>query len=277
MDVQGHGSEWDEKRGQSRYWARLDAGQEHSGFGDTVEDARLDLRRQLTAAGYPLEQLGGLAPDILSEIASDEDALRRCPGGHALAPQLDYAKAFTPGAAISVEFIEGASTGVIEVEEAGLLDVPSGQIAAYDPLITSREPFAFAVEPGRYPVLVSLANIEGEPRRRTIAACVRFSAAAVTEWKQALLADENPRDLAPREMFGYGVDSGTGCFADAEVNPQDLDEPEPIEEYMQVTPGLIAFTTGWGDGNYATFLGLDAEGKPAMLVTDFGLVSQLRS
>ena len=96
MDVTGHGSEWDEQRGQTRFWVRLDAGGEHSGFGDTVEDARLDLRRELTAAGHPLEQLGGLAPSILSDIAGDEGALRRCPGGRALEPQFDYAKAFGP-------------------------------------------------------------------------------------------------------------------------------------------------------------------------------------
>ncbi len=35
--------------------------------------------------------------------------------------------------------------------------------------------------------------------------------------------------------------------------------------------GIAAFTTGLGDGRYATYIGFDAAGKPSRLVTDFGL------
>jgi hypothetical protein len=274
MDIVCQGSDWDERRRQTRYFAQLDNGEEFEGLASTVADARLVLRDALAAAGHPLEQLGGLAASLREEIQEDEENLRRCPGGRALDPCFDYALAFEAGRPISVEFLEGPSAGVIAVEEAGVLSVPSGRIAAYDPLTSQREAFAFHVPPGDYRVLVSLAEIEGEPRRRTIAAAVRFSDAPAVLWRQALLEDEDPRDLAPREMFGYGVDSGTGCFADANADPSELGDPG-IEEYEQLAPDLIAFTTGWGDGNYASFLGFDAQGKPAMLVTDFALLTSL--
>ncbi len=34
---------------------------------------------------------------------------------------------------------------------------------------------------------------------------------------------------------------------------------------------LAAFTTGFGDGRYATYIGFDANGKPCRLLSDFGL------
>ena len=34
----------------------------------------------------------------------------------------------------------------------------------------------------------------------------------------------------------------------------------------------VLFGTGWGDGSYASYFGLDAQGKPVVLVTDFQLL-----
>ncbi len=273
MEVHGHGSEWDQERGGTRYWIRLESGDEFDGFASTVESARIDARDALAAAGHPLAQLGGLASSILEEIADDEIALKRCPGGRALDPPLDYSRAFDAGTAIAVDFLEGPLQGVIEVETAGTLALPSGRVAAYDPLVVGQvEAFAFEVPPGHYPVIVSMANIDGEPRRRVIAAAVQFSEQPVSGWRQALQIGEDPTELAPREMFGYAVDTGTGCFADADFDPGELEEIA-VEEYVQLDPRLVAFTTGWGDGRYATFLGRDALGRPAMLVTDFELLA----
>lgn len=35
---------------------------------------------------------------------------------------------------------------------------------------------------------------------------------------------------------------------------------------------IAAFTTGIGDGRFASYIGFDAAGKPCKLVTDFGLL-----
>jgi hypothetical protein len=276
MDVHGHGSEWDFERKASRYWIGLETGAEFDGFGPTVESARLAAVAALAAAGWSLAELGGLGGSIREEIEADAIALGRCPGGVPLAPQQrDYALAFVAGTAIAVEFAEGALAGAIEVELAGSLVLPQGRVAAYDPLtVDTVATFDLRVVPGSYPVLVSLAQIPGEPRRRTIAAAVRFNERPVVEWKQALCEGEDPRELEPREMFGYTVDTGTGCFAAADFDPSNLREsPVEIEEFAQLHPEAVAFATGWGDGRYATFVGLDASGEPAMLVTDFELLA----
>ncbi len=34
---------------------------------------------------------------------------------------------------------------------------------------------------------------------------------------------------------------------------------------------IIAFSSGWGDGCYASYWGYDADGKIACLITDFGV------
>lgn len=35
---------------------------------------------------------------------------------------------------------------------------------------------------------------------------------------------------------------------------------------------MAMFSTGWGDGSYASYIGYDAEGQIARLVTDFYLL-----
>jgi hypothetical protein len=38
-----------------------------------------------------------------------------------------------------------------------------------------------------------------------------------------------------------------------------------------VAPNIIVFSSGWGDGGYASFWGYDASGTVAVLITDFAL------
>lgn len=195
---------------------------------------------------------------------------------------------------------------------ADRLSLPSGRVIACDPLVAleGARPFARAVPPGRYRVVLGMLE------RDVALACVRLGRARVARW-----------ELARREgggAPGYGVDSGTGCFADADavavyaaeerarderamqklrdegIDPGDAvawheamtaklaDEgPDPLSAVsvsvqakrfgalvLDAEGGgsLVAFKTGAGDGVYASYWGLDAKGRPMMLVTDFGLV-----
>jgi Protein of unknown function (DUF4241) len=38
-------------------------------------------------------------------------------------------------------------------------------------------------------------------------------------WEPALRPGEDPATLQPDEFFGFGVDTGTGCFLDASAVP----------------------------------------------------------
>ena len=212
-------------------------------------------------------------------------------------------------------------TGELPLEElaAGRIALPSGRVIACDPLVsleTSGRPFTRAVPEGRYPVTLGL--LEGD----VALASVRFGRAKVARWELALSAGERDEGRP-----GYGVDSGKGCFADADaaegyaaqrralgqrVAQQLLDEgvdpkgpswheayaariaeegPDLLaaaamsaaiqkKRFASIVLGgegggsLVAFTTGVGDGVYASYWGLDAKGRPMMLVTDFGLLDR---
>ncbi|MGX9290977.1 DUF4241 domain-containing protein [Bacillus sp. A015] len=99
------------------------------------------------------------------------------------------------------------------------------------------------------------------------------------------------------EFFGYGVNTGMGCFMDAEAarylqayedkrHKEDNDFylyeefAEALEQnYKHTWDWLVTrfhdkvdiamFTTGIGDGMYPSFWGLDENGEPTCLVTDF--------
>jgi hypothetical protein len=91
----------------------------------------------------------------------------------------------------------------------------SGQIVACDPFVSleGARPFARSVAPGRYKVRLTLSSGD------VALACIRFGRAKVARWEVAGFAGRPPAgDRAP----GYGVDSGTGCFVDAEVAARHL-------------------------------------------------------
>jgi len=103
--------------------------------------------------------------------------------------------------------------------------------------------------------------------------------------------------LKEGEFFGYGVNTGTGCFMDAEaaIYLQAYEDKryqednnfyfyeefaEALEQnYKHTWDWLVTrfhdkvdiamFTTGFGDGMYPSFWGLNENGEPACLVTDF--------
>lgn len=100
--------------------------------------------------------------------------------------------------------------------------------------------------------------------------------------------------LKEGHFFGYGVDSGTGCFIDlsaAKVLELKMREnPDYYEEIIAAMDrtyvstwswaniplgkgNLVAFSSGFGDGGYASYWGLDAAGEISVVVTDFSVVN----
>jgi hypothetical protein len=105
----------------------------------------------------------------------------------------------------------------------------------------------------------------------------------------ALRPDQDPAELGDDEFYGYGVDAGTGCFYDAaaeEAFPevQEDEDEGPLWDAFENSdwsPGphlvksastghtLVAFTSGWGDGFYPTWIGRSASGEVTCFLTDF--------
>lgn len=174
-------------------------------------------------------------------------------------------------------------------EELGVLTLPSGQVLACDPTWQDfdRRPFARQVRPGRYPVVLTTMRADaGAAHASVAAAALVLRDELPARWELALAVGQRLADLQPGQLYGYGVDGGTGCFIDAEFaesfgkrNFQRLLRAyegsgfRPLIHVVKDEPTIAVFQSGWGDGFYASYWGLDARGEPVCLVTDFGLLT----
>ncbi len=175
--------------------------------------------------------------------------------------------------------------------DSGSLLLPTGRIVACDPSVISGEEEAFVrtVPPGAYPVSLVIAS--DSEQACVAAAIVRFADSAPVSWERARTAEDE--DL---EMTGYGVDSATGCFLDSSALAIVSTELEPsgqwerlIDQALEAAPdddwfsgdihvsqspptNAIVFSSGMGDGLYASWFGLDAAGNAVCLLTDFEVV-----
>lgn len=196
-------------------------------------------------------------------------------------------------------FAAGSPSGLRPLELPGLW-LPTGRVVACDPLAYSNpQPFTRACPPGRYPVFLHLLPTEG----RIAYAELRLTPAAVVRWEMAVTAQQDPTTLAADEIFGYPVSAGLGCFMDAttvallDQHDADLqaqlgdnyvsyfddyvddelysDQAHAGYEHCLLRPyadqenNVAVFQSGYGDGFYATYVGLDAAGQPVKFVTEF--------
>lgn len=204
----------------------------------------------------------------------------------------DFSKLFDEGRLVDSEY--GKLT--LRRHELAALVVPSGRIVACDPATSpGSEAFTVAIPPGRHALTLSVAHFEDEDQR-VAGALLTLTEREVVSWEMALLPGEELSELKEDEVFGYPVESAVGCLMDAEAQKillSNLEEDEDfldhaadaMEEHytdtwswaeMILRPAdglnLFLFSTGMGDGLYATFLGRDAAGNVARVVTDFALV-----
>ena len=111
----------------------------------------------------------------------------------------------------------------------------------------------------------------------------------------ALQPGQDLEGLEPDEIFGHGVDSGTSCMMDADAAQSLMEKMEADESYFETIlremdktyvdtwswanismneetkANMIAFSSGMGDGLYASYFGFDQGGNVVSLITDFAL------
>jgi hypothetical protein len=218
-------------------------------------------------------------------------------------PAADFGLAFTPGR----RFRRDGWRYRMAVVPVADLRLPTGRIVAADPGTLRHRPdeaFTRTVPPGLYPVDLAVRHTTKVGERGTWAATaclrVRFRETAVAEWVIATCKGQDPDDLPPFQIYGYGVDVGMGSFADAaglaaarrrcEAEGKTLYDgffSERVLPAFEATGGrsadvpldpatganLVACTSGHGDGFYASYWGLGRNGQPVCLVTDFGLLT----
>lgn len=198
----------------------------------------------------------------------------------------DFEKAFTDGLSFNER---GGQRDVLHVQRAGVLDVPSGRLVAYDPLSDARlRTFQRMVPAGRYPVLLSRWKSDAQRDERIAAAKVQFSEAPAVRWELALREGDDAQKLRRKSDAAFPVDSGNGCFMDADrvklwssrnaearevlVNSGRGDKRDVFVLGPASGAEVVGFSTGMGDGWYRSWWGLDAADAPVSLVTDFGIL-----
>jgi hypothetical protein len=197
----------------------------------------------------------------------------------------------------------GGEQQVVAVQQVGELALPTGRLVAADPFVLwpeDAEAFTETVAPGTYPVSVSLVSwVDGDgfpdlrQGYRVAAAKVTVQDEPAYSWTPAVL----PGELVPmQEEFGYDVKSSTGAFFDLAAAPaldrlasdDEVGNCDLIDALGKVGGGrgpanvtdfesglnVVAFSTGWGDGVYPTWVGRNTAGDPVAFVTDFFVINR---
>lgn len=195
---------------------------------------------------------------------------RELPPGEA---RLDGAALFAAGRRVQVD----RHSGSIEVRRIGTLHVTSGVLVVgdlgYDAAMLGV--LGRRVPPGRHPVDVSTAF------GRVAAMRVTISDAPVVRW--------HPADMGEQGGHVVGVDAGNVAIADASallaITARHKDRQfEQFSERSGIAGAMLLrlanpddcaiATSGWGDGGYPVYWGVDAAGNPAVLLVDMMVLSE---
>jgi hypothetical protein len=183
-------------------------------------------------------------------------------------PLPDLGAFFVPGSVY--RWTDGTSYEV-EVLDAGRLELITGRLVATDPAWPALDDaVAAVVQPGSYPVSLSLARSRSAPERALVSAVrMLVSERRVESWAPAwprTTREDNVRAL------GFTVDAGQVCLLDQAALPFliDLadDEEASVDLSLRVNREMyapvvgestgmdvIVFARGMGDGTYPVWSG----------------------
>ncbi len=176
--------------------------------------------------------------------------------------------------------------------EIGNLKIVEGKIIACDPFLYNNDlPFATIFSTGSFPVELAIAQIDDD--ERVAFARIKFSNETPFSWTIAACEGQDISKLNNDEIFGYGVDAGTGAFMDTSGAKEFMNFLTEQENNFQIlidemgknykhtwdwlmwernNINIAMFKSGWGDGFYATYIGHDKTGSICRLVTDFAVI-----
>ena len=191
---------------------------------------------------------------------------------------------------------------------AGNLKLTSGQVVSTDPMFRELGlPQSWTVTPGEYPVYLYIGLDEGYEgfSGRIAYAELNLKDKIPTFWELSLIPENLLADDFEKKMNGmFPVENGLGSFSDFETwklyNQEIVDfntknkkgnfyndileshfkanAKIPVssrgEDWINYTPknanaNIIMFGSGWGDGLYTRYVGLDKNRQPVKLIVDF--------
>jgi len=176
----------------------------------------------------------------------------------------------------------------------GDLVLPSGKVMVGDPVWSDPMlTFSLGLSAGRYPIHVVTARSRWGGYESVAWEALTLSTSPVTHWAAAVPVGHSAGELKPGFVFSWGTDGGTGGFASPEaMRHMDaslgdagysnslsgrLAEREEANDWLW---GMLTVDSGnganvfqsstGGDGAFPVFLGLDAQNRPVVLLSDFG-------
>jgi len=202
--------------------------------------------------------------------------------------------------------VEGMPITVIDI---GQLNVPTGKIVVCDPLVTfDMEPLNRTVTPGTYPIKIYEVKTAYSGDRYAIAK-LELSNKSAEKWVLAVRDGEDINELTEEgDFFGFPVDAGLGGFFDVasgaeylkfqedfrKENPEgniyddffaaefkksakDQNDPKDYGNWVNfklpnTDLNITMFQSGYGDGMYPAYWGIDKNGEITALVIDFFVV-----
>lgn len=184
----------------------------------------------------------------------------------------------------------------LEVVRAGLCPVPTGEMMARDPVCYLHQrqelPYFVPAPVGKYPLELSV--LHSPDGSCCAAARLLFNYNPAVYYEQALIGEEEIEEF-DGGYYGFFSESGWGCLCDEQVHQafctaaeqwqqrfpngdfgRDFLLPLLEEEelyFIWEIPGtsyqLPFFRTGWGEGQYPVYWGVDREGRICQLVAWF--------
>jgi hypothetical protein len=146
--------------------------------------------------------------------------------------------------------------------------------------------------------IVRYVDSRKQPDERIACAMLYLLPGTPSTWETAGFLSPAGKAVTKQAITEYSVDSATACFMDADAARQiatlsnDGDDtfaeslPEATDAtyvhtrswgnmILDPTTGLnvIAFSSGWGDGAYTSYWGLDTAGQVVCLLTDFRVLA----
>ncbi len=183
----------------------------------------------------------------------------------------------------------GESTYTFETKSIGKIKIESGEIIACDPsFMQDGRPFSDKFPNGNFEVQLAIAKIPVNNSRVAFSRIV-FSDKPVAKWVYATRNGEKKIPINDTTLYGFPVDAGLAIYIDK--IGRDVFNKYDMNEWMNVfvnkmelkentygyihnfeTHNLATFSTGYGDGTYGSFIGLDNKGEICRLVSDLGIL-----
>ncbi len=199
----------------------------------------------------------------------------------------------------------------LEIVSLGDINLPTGYVIAADPLVylDESQPYSKSVKPGHYPVQACVASVD-EYDQRIAAVRIQFRKEPALQWVLAVTDEKVHQSKNEADRFeGFVVDAGIASFCDLQTqvfyteftdeycrehpdgniyddffapafkkNAKDQNNPNDRGEWLnfqlpnEPSFNVVMFHSGWGDGVYPSYWGMNEKNEICSLVVDLGVL-----